>query len=197
MPRSKSYQPEDLVLRAMEYFWRFGFNAASIDDLVKATHVSRHGIYGDFGGKHDLFLACLAAYQDEVVTPAFGRVEAAEADLQSIADYFEFQIARAEEGGLPGPGCLVANIMTEVAPHKKDVMAAAAAHNERLYRGFLNALRNVGGNICTMRELDDLATFLVTSAQGLWSMSRSISDASVLRRYVATLLSLLEKRVSP
>ena len=175
MPRRKAHNRNDLVLGAMDYFWRVGFNAASMDDLVKATNVSRHGIYSEFGGKHELFLACLAAYQKEVVTPAFAAVEAPGAGLETIADYFEFQIARAEEGGLPGPGCLVANTLTEIAPHKEDVMAATRAHNDRLQIGFIYALSNANKAALGEDDLNNLANLLVMSAQGLWSLSRSVS----------------------
>ena len=47
-----------------------------MEDLVKATGVSRHGIYSDTGGKRDLFLETFAIYQREVVSPAFAAVEA-------------------------------------------------------------------------------------------------------------------------
>ena len=86
-------------------------------DLVEATDVSRHGIYSTFGSKKEAFLACFERYQNRVFSPAFNAVERADADLKSIAAYFEFQISQGEIAGLPGPGCFVANSATEVAPH--------------------------------------------------------------------------------
>jgi TetR/AcrR family transcriptional repressor of nem operon len=67
-PRSK--QRDDLVISAMGVFWRQGFGSTSMADLVKATGVSRGGIYADFGGKEDLFLSCLGAYREQYIEPA-------------------------------------------------------------------------------------------------------------------------------
>ena len=111
-------------------------------DLVSATRVNRHGIYAEFGGKKELFLTCLEKYQELVVSPAFDQVEQEEANLDSVLEYLKFQIRRAEESGLPGPGCLVANTMTECGPHDRDIEKAVSHHNQRLTDGFAIALRN-------------------------------------------------------
>ncbi|MEO0983667.1 MAG: TetR/AcrR family transcriptional regulator [Pseudomonadota bacterium] len=180
----------------MRHFWSAGYAASSMDTLVKATGVSRHGIYSDVGGKRELYLLGFAAYQAETVTPAFARVEQEDASLADVADYFETQIALAESIGLPGPGCLVANAMTETAPHDPDVAARVALHNARLKAGFRNVLSNEAPTLDDT-DRDALADFLVVSTQGLWSMSRVVSDAAPLRRHAATLLSLLETRLAP
>jgi len=88
--------------------------------------------------------------------------------MPEIERYFEIQISRAAQGGLPGPGCLIANTLTEVAPHEAAVMKAAKA----------------------------LASFLVISAQGLWAISRTVSNARVLRRQASILLELVKYRIA-
>jgi TetR/AcrR family transcriptional regulator, transcriptional repressor for nem operon len=93
----------------MRLFWSKGFEATSMDDLVRATGVSRYGIYEAASGKEGLFLACLETYSQAIVTPAFADVERGDADIGAISGYFERQIAAGEHAGLPGPGCLMAN----------------------------------------------------------------------------------------
>ena len=199
MPRQKRHSEDDLIGAAMRQFWEHGFTATSMDQLVGVTGVSRHGIYSAFGGKRDLFLACLETYQQAVVTPAFAVVEDEGAGLLAIADYFEAQINKAEVLGLPGPGCLVANSMTELGPHDADVLDRVNRHNRRLHAGFKKTLAAADKNEPPLSEavLDDLASLLVTSAQGLWSLSRSVDDALPLRRIATTLLDLLKGRLTP
>lgn len=182
---------------ATRRIWRNGYGATSVDDLVQATGASRHALYEEFGGKRALFSACLDHYRDQVVTPAFGRVERADADLEFVAAFFEYQIARAEAAGLPGSGCLFANTLTEVAPHDPKIAAQVRAHHARLTAGFRGALSNSASpeRALSPVELDDLAVFLVISAQGLWSMSRAVSDPGLLRRYAATLIALVRHAV--
>ena len=142
MPRAKQLSKRELVERAMHRFWRHGYTATSIADLVASTGASRQALYSDFGSKHGLYLAALDAYRSQVVSPAFGRVEAGEAGLAEIWDYFEQQIALAEAGEQPGPGCLIANTMVESGPHDPEFMEVVQDHLERLTAGFNHALVN-------------------------------------------------------
>lgn len=161
-----------------------------MDDLVKATGVSRHGIYSSFGGKKALFLACFESYQQNIVTPAFEAVEAPDATLESVSDYFERQISLGESVGLPGPGCFVANSATEVAPGDPDVMAKVARHNDRLWQGFELALQNTAPHL-EPQKTRELADVMVIFTNGLWTKSRTVSDGDVLRNAVQSFLTLL------
>lgn len=198
MPRPKSYTKDTIALSALHQFWNKGFEATSMDDLVRETKASRHAIYSECGNKDDLFLACLEVYQREVVDPAFKQVEAANASLQSIQNYFEAQIDLAGQAGPPYPGCLVANTMTETGPHDPKVLTAVRAHNMRLENGFLNALENENAQAGSLnpKELQKLASFLATSTQGLWAFSRSLSDTHQMHEYATTLLQLIKRRIS-
>jgi len=179
----------------MPRFWAHGYGGTSMDDLVRVTGASRQAIYQCYGDKRELYIGCLNLYRDSVVTPAFARVERAGASLTDIAAFFEIQIARAEAGGLPGPGCLFVNTMAEVAPHDPGVEALTAAHDLRLRRGFANALAGSAGGGADGRLIDDLATMMTASAHGLWSMSRAILDAAPLRRAAACLIDLVQRRL--
>jgi TetR/AcrR family transcriptional repressor of nem operon len=190
MPRPTSFTSTQIADRALQHFWSHGFHASAMDDLVKATGVSRHGIYATFGGKKAMFLACFDQYQQSVVTPAFEVVEAEGADLESVAEYFERQIASGEAAGLPGPGCFVANSATEVAPEDADVMALVHQHNDRLRQGFAGALKQTKPTLDPEKILE-LAEVMVFFTNGLWTASRSVSGADVLREAVRNFLTLL------
>lgn len=198
MPRKRAHTVDDLVRRAMERFWRHGFGGTSAADLVAATGVSRHGIYAAFDGKRALFAACFDVYQEAVVTPALAPVEAPNADLGAVRAYFTRQFDSAEARGAPGPGCLVANTLTELAAHDEAARRKVQEHHERLKRAFLNVFRNMNaaraGAPLPADALEDLAEMLAISTQGLWSMSRAAEDLTPLRRHAETLLSLIEQR---
>jgi TetR/AcrR family transcriptional regulator, transcriptional repressor for nem operon len=195
MPRPTSQTADSIVDASMGHFWRRGYHATSMDELVGAIGASRHAIYTSVGGKHEIYRRSFAAYQRLVVSPAFASVEQSGAGLDAIEDFFEYQIAAAEADGLPGPGCLVANATTETAPHDPNIGHEVAVHHARLKAGFTNALKSEG-SLLSQSEIESLADFLVMSAQGLWSMSRIATSAAPLRAHVATLLSLLRARLN-
>ncbi|MEO9516820.1 MAG: TetR/AcrR family transcriptional regulator [Paracoccaceae bacterium] len=193
MPRRAQHSKEDLVELALEQFWTAGYFASSMDDLVKSTGVSRYGIYSAFGGKEELFLACFEIYQKMVVSPAFAQVEAPRADLSAARRYFECQIQRASESGLPGPGCFVANSATEVAPVMPKAKAMVEAHNARLKSGFTNALNNSGTG--DAKVVHALADVMVVFTNGFWSTSRITNDAGTLHSCVDCFLNMMEEAV--
>lgn len=59
----------------MGLFWARGYYATSIDDLVGAAGVSRHGLYAKFHDKRGLFGTVMETYFETIVSPASGRVE--------------------------------------------------------------------------------------------------------------------------
>ena len=172
----------------MDLFWWNGYRGTSMGDLVAATGVSRQGIYGDFDGKRALFLACLDHYRDSVVTPAFAVVEQRDATVESIEDYFATQIRRAKQAGLPGPGCLFANTMTELGAADEEIADRVCRHNERLKKGFQKILER---SVHSDRDPAHLAAVMVIFTQGLWSASRVVATPRTLTHDVKAFLSAL------
>lgn len=197
MPRVKSHSREALVDSALEQFWKVGYHVISVNDLVRGTGVSRGGIYSDFDGKEDLFRACLERYQETVVTPAFAPVEADGAGLESIRHYLETLVEWFEKSEGPGPGCLVANTMAQLEPDETETRRRLEQHGKRLTAGFRAVLtfENRSFGRLGTAEIEALADFTLISVQGMWSRSRTISDAGVLRQYTDTLMMFLEARV--
>lgn len=191
MPRPKTYDPKDLALKAMMTFWHKGYLGTSMADLVQATGISRHGIYSDFGSKQNLFVSAFEVYQTEVVTPALAPVEARDANLESIGDYFRHQIDRAVEEGLPGPGCLIANTMTESGTHEPAVLTCIETHQQRLKKAFANALNNSSSGSDTNAAADCLMVF----TQGLWSLSRTIEEPQRLYSLASQFVRIIDGAV--
>jgi len=191
MPRPRSLPREEVLKKAMMTFWTNGFEGTSISDLVAATGSTRQSLYGDFGSKDGLYQACFDVYRDQVVMPALKPFETQAAGSDALRAYFETQISLAQEIGLPGPGCLVGNAMTETAPANPNVRQCVADHNARLERAFVRALPN------TLLEgkKSELARFLVVAAQGLWAMSRVTASGEDLRVHARTIVRLVERDI--
>lgn len=199
MPRPRSVSRDELVVSAMRVFWKNGFASTSIEDLVTATGVGRGGIYGDFRSKEGLLLGCLGAYRDKYVDPALAILHSEDDGLTAIDAYFSHFIDLHKRHGMPGPGCFFANAMTELAPHDEAVRTIVARHMTDLREAFRRAVeksaKSVGAKL-TDAECDELAGFLATASQGLWSYGRSIADIGELVRFKDVLLKLLETRLN-
>lgn len=185
---------------AMWVFWTKGYYATSVDDLVKATGVARSGIYSEFGGKAEAFQSCLAHYRKVVAGPAIAILNDQEDGLQAIRQYFSYFIDKHRQHGLPGPGCFIANVVTEVAPHSEATDREVSAHKAKLQQGFKAALRRaVVQARCDLSpsEIESLANFLTIASQGLWSYARTMHELTEIENFARDALVLVEAKLSP
>ena len=65
MARPQEFETSEALRSAMHLFWRKGYEAASLADLLAATGLSKSSLYATFGGKRELFLSAFYAYQHE------------------------------------------------------------------------------------------------------------------------------------
>ncbi len=195
MPRPRSPSRDALVENAMRQFWKYGYEATSVDDLVQSTGVGRGALYTEFGGKRDLFLACLEHYQDAAVTPGFEQVEADGAGLEAIQEFLDVRMATFRSMDLPGAGCLVGNTLTELAALDPEISRAVRSHYDRLTDGFANALSNEMGLKKHHKQVRELAAFIAYSAQGLWAFSRCAQSVREVQERADTLMEVIKLKV--
>jgi AcrR family transcriptional regulator len=62
--RPRSFDPDKALDRALDVFWRKGYEGASLSDLTKAMHINRPSLYAAFGDKEKLFRKVLDRYAE-------------------------------------------------------------------------------------------------------------------------------------
>ena len=62
MPRPRQFDTEDVLLKAMDLFWRRGYQATSMQNLAACMGLGSGSIYNEFGDKHGLFVRALQHY---------------------------------------------------------------------------------------------------------------------------------------
>lgn len=198
MPRPRLKSRENLLQSAMWVFWTKGYYATSIDDLVKATGVARSGIYAEFGGKEEAFTSCLVHYRDVVAAPAIAILHRDDNGLDAIRQYFDHFIEMHRKHGMPGPGCFIANTVTEVAPHSDAAQELTSAHLTDLELGFKTALGRAAaqeGSSLQPEELGCLANFLSIASQGLWSYARVMHGLADIEHVAREYQALVRARL--
>ena len=108
MSRSTAFDPEEILHKAMMLFWRQGFEATSLQDLVSTLGINRFSIYNTFGDKRTLFLKTLRYYEEQVFIPQMSELSPAEEGLPRLQAYFKALGERlADEPGTLG--CFLQN----------------------------------------------------------------------------------------
>lgn len=192
MARSKEFDPQKALQAAMDVFWRKGYSATSIEDLVEHTGISRYGLYSTFGGKHELFLAALDHYRAQASAMLFAPMETQTASLAEIRRYFQVFVSAA---GSPRStlGCFVCNTALELATSDEAAAQRVTEYFAQMSHAFRHALTNAQQNkeLPMEFDVDAYANYLVGVSQGLMVFLRSSVGPDAVRQYVEVALSAL------
>ncbi|MCY6379550.1 TetR/AcrR family transcriptional regulator [Hoeflea prorocentri] len=152
MARPREFDMDTAVDGAMQIFWRLGYSATNLPELLHAMGLSRGSFYKAFGDKHSAYLAALDHYDRTCI----GSAVALLAD-RSIGDGAErilklFQQTGCGEGIAPR-GCFVCNAMVELGPHDEAVAKRTTAMSNRLQSAIFGALSDMPES-----KMDDFAS---------------------------------------
>ncbi|TXL21394.1 hypothetical protein BMR06_00995 [Methylococcaceae bacterium HT5] len=88
MARSKAFNEEEVLDKAVAVFWAKGYEATSMQDLVEAMGIQRGSLYATFGSKQQLFLQSLERYGKVVVKQFLDILESKPSAIESIELFF-------------------------------------------------------------------------------------------------------------
>jgi len=66
--RPREFDVEQALDRAMELFWKKGYEGTSLSDLTESLGITRPSLYAAFGNKETLFRTILKRYEEKIVT---------------------------------------------------------------------------------------------------------------------------------
>ena len=182
MTRTKDFDRDAVLDSAMRLFWRNGYEATSIQDLVETTGISRSSMYETFGSKEDLFLAAVASYVDRTRRERLTTLARDPSPRAAIARYFDALIDFSLRDGYR-LGCLLTNSAIELAPRNREIgrmLADAFQGVEQTFEAVLRRGQELG-EIRRDEEPAALARFLLSTIQGLRVLARGNPDEAVLR----------------
>ena len=193
MARPREFEPEDALDRAIQVFWRKGYDATSIRDLVDHMGINRFSLYSTFGDKRSLYHAACDRYREVEVAARLDPLERSPTGLAAIQAFFaELVELLTGEGGWRG--CLMTNSTVERAPHDEDTAKRAKLHLAEMDAAFYAALERAraSGEIGTEQDLHECARYLTSSVQGLTVMGKVARDPGALQGIVRSVLIALK-----
>jgi TetR/AcrR family transcriptional repressor of nem operon len=188
MARTKEFDPDVALRAAMDLFWRNGYEATSMQDIVDHLGIGRGSIYATFGSKHELYLLALDRYAEETGGRALERLSQPGPALPAVRALVEGFLA---ESLTDRKGCFVTNTAVE-CPHDRPIARRVESNwdgLETLIAGALTRARHQG-ELPADKDPRALARFLVIIAQGLKVMAR-VPDERRMRDAVDQALTLL------
>lgn len=191
MARLKEFDPNEKLRKAKNLFWKKGYQATSIQDLVDDMKINRGSLYDTYGDKHKLFIDSIQSYVLETHTEYKAAIAGESAPMKAIERIINLAIKRSFE---EGKVCLVVKSSFEMAQHDKDIKIALQKSTDALmdiFEGLLQKAQDQGA-FEGSRNVRETAHFIVASFAGFWQMQELYSNRKMVEQLGKCLLAFLE-----
>lgn len=173
----------------MHVFWSKGYEATSLQDLLRAMKLSKSSFYQSYGSKHALFERSINRYRQSVTLEMREKLHQAASGRQFIEEVFSAEL----DDSKPRWGCFVMNCAGEFAQRDAVIAELVAEGIQQFEVVFLEAIKRAQreGDIASDRDARALARYLVSSRSGLKTMIMAGVEPGTLRDIVALVYATL------
>lgn len=191
MARSKEFEENEVLEKAMKLFWEQGYEKTSMNDLVEHMGIHRRSLYDTFTDKHTLFLKAMDRFRERIGTRLAAEVKQSETAKEALRSVFSFIINGEKDSP---PGCMCVNSAAEMAMRDADVDAKAVkvfAETERLFAEIVSWGQR-SGEFTKKYEAMELAEYLHNAVTGIRVMARTSVPKEKLWRIAEFTMHILE-----
>ena len=192
MARTKEFDTDEVLNKAIDLFWDKGYNGCSMQDVVDGLGLSRSSIYETFGDKRQLFLEALKKYQR-------AGVEEMEKNLDKATDIRQV-LTKVFESVLPDDlhctvrkGCFMVNTAVELASHDPEIAAIVKANRQEVEDILTKAIKKGQrtGQVTSTLDPRSIARFIYTNLSGIRVTAEAGTDRKILEDIIKVSLSVL------
>ncbi len=185
MPKVKQFNKEKVLEVASTIFRQKGYNGTSIDEILKATGLSRSSLYDSFKDKHNLYLRSLEFYNN-AEKDGYENVNQKKLNgMQKI----EFLFKEAVNHLITHPddnGCLMVNAAAEMSKQCEKTAQVICNNKENMQELFTTWLSDAQNSkvIHLSNTPKSYAPFLFNALCGLKVLSQSGATKAELNNVV-------------
>jgi TetR/AcrR family transcriptional repressor of nem operon len=189
--RPREFNTEQALEAAMQQFWRAGYEATSLQDLLDVMNLSKSSLYQTYGSKHELFLRSIDFYQQTSVSELQQSLNDSLTSKAFMKRLLEDVIAEATSK--KKKGCLLVNTVNELS-HRDKAVSKAVSNGIDNVAGVIKQAIKCGkkeGAIKSTVSTDTLVNYIVSNVSGLRTMVKSGAN----KRELAPLVNMIIKTV--
>ncbi len=190
--RPQAFLPEDALDRAVEMFWKYGYEGVDVERIAHAVHVTKPALYRVFGDKSTLLVKAVERYAMTYGAPMIAAFQAEPDIRKAVSGFCEATVNTAT--GETRSGCMMAAAVlgqservAEIRSYAAQGLTAAADIFAKRFEREMKAgrlTRRLSARV-RARALIDLMQGLLLRAKAGVSRDELLEDA---RSYVALVL---------
>lgn len=192
MARPRNFDCDKVLYQAMNLFWKKGYEATSLNDILQSTGLSKSSLYETFGTKHELFLSTFQLYHYHHMKVLNELLATGDNALNGIENFLNSILAPTIENK-NSLGCMTSNEAIELAPHDPEFRQLVEKNFFDIEEAFFKSIKlgQTDGSINALHDARAFSRFLSVNLQGLNVMARANIDKSVLIDTIEIILKIL------
>ncbi|WP_256106900.1 TetR/AcrR family transcriptional regulator [Streptomyces sp. ODS05-4] len=193
MARTKEFDPDAVLQRAMDLFWERGYEATSLADLVEHLGIGRASLYATFGSKHDLYLAAMRRYLRDSAAGFVTELAQPGPALPAVRAFVAGWVTDAVTDSRRR-GCLVVNAAVELSPRDPEVARQVEVSWSVVETALVSCLlrAQAQGELAADKDPRAIAHLLLVVMQGVRVFARAAPDAERLNAATRLALAALD-----
>ena len=193
MGRPLEFDPDKALIDAMNVFWSRGYEASSMQDILKATGLSKSSLYQAFGSKQALFDSCLKYYCND----SYSKLKDLLDNSASGREFIElvFNNITVSCGKTEGSkGCFLMNTVSEFGRSDKQLSKAMGKQIKRVEQVLAEAIKRDKAANKLGEDIDEnaLATYFITNMSGLRTMVKAGLSEKRTKETIKNILKILD-----
>lgn len=192
MPKVKQFDRKHVLHSAAHIFKQNGYNGTSIDDILKATGLSRSSLYDSFHDKHNLYLQALEFYKENE-NQAYQDVQRKELNGMEKIELVFREVVNHLVKHPDDNGCLMVNAAAEMSKQCDKTNQVVCNNKEEVQTLFAGWIKDAQAKslLILKKPVEYYGQFLFNTLCGLKVLSQSGANREELENVVKVSLEAL------
>ncbi|MTI29930.1 TetR/AcrR family transcriptional regulator [Xanthovirga aplysinae] len=194
MARTKAFNPEETLEKALQVFWRQGYEGTSMQELVDEMGINRASMYCTYGDKHALFISALRSYGDKHLKELENFIASSQENALNTLKAIIYGHVKECELDQERKGCFLQNSILELANSDNEVRNLVRKNEKQLLVIYESLIKKGQAENQIPKEKDPklMAAYLYSASNGLIISGITSQNPSELKAIADQVLMALQ-----
>ena len=191
MARPIEYNREEVIRKTMHLFWERGYEATSIQDIVKETGLKPGSIYNIFGNKEGIFETVLDLYTKESLNAVEKILETDQSYIEKIKTFLN-EIVLTTIANEKTNGCLLVKTLLVVSHKDAKIQEHIVAFFNKVETLLKKLLEEAHQKEETSVDPENFSRFIISNIYGSHVYYKASRNENALRKNIELVVKLLK-----
>lgn len=165
MARNVEFDEQLAISKAMDVFWKKGYNGTTMRDLTEAMGINSSSLYNTIGDKHQLFIRSIKHYTESRMNAALKQLEPIKSPLKAIEKFVRSSVYTITN---EPNSCMAIKTTFEVATSDVEVQKIIKTDNEFTYKLLMGLVKKAmeKGEITVTQDAEMLTDYIMNHFSG-------------------------------